>query len=332
LLFTSALVWAQSASATVQTNSARASKITRTADGHPDLSAVWNARTATPLERPKNLGTKEFYTDGEFEAISKRLHAGDTTVPLPRNGGGEGGGTGVNVQYGHDLFGFKDSESNYGWNKRTSLIVGPEGSVPPLLPEAKQRIAAEAAERRGHEFDSYKSLNLETRCILSVRQQIPYMPIEDSNVNFEIVQGRGYVAIYQELNHDTRVIPTDGRAHLPPSMRLLQGDSVGHWDGDTLVVDTTNFTNRTTVRGSDENLHLIERFNRVSEDRLLYSFTVEDRTTWDKPWSVEVPWVRNTKFPLYEYACSEGNEAIPITLGGARQREAEAAQKGANRK
>ena len=331
-LFTQTSASAQSLSPAAKLAASKTSTVPRTPDGHPDLSAVWNARTATPLVRPKALGSKEFYTDEEFAAVTARLHAGDPTVPLPNNGGGEGGlagrGNAVNVQYGHDLFGFKDSESNYGWNKRTSLIVGPEGAVPPMLPEARQKIAARAAAIRGHEFDSYKNINLETRCILSARQQIPYTPIEDSNTNFEIVQGPGYVGIYQELNHDVRVIPTDGRPHLPQSIRLLQGDSVGHWEGDTLVVDTTNFTDRTTFRGTDENLHLIERFTRPAEDKLLYTFTVEDRTTWDKPWTAEVPWVKNTQFPLYEYACTEGNDAISITLGGAREREAEAAKKG----
>jgi hypothetical protein len=134
------------------------------------------------------------------------------------------------------------------------------------------------------------------------------------------------VAIYQEINHDVRVIPTDGRAHLAQDIRQLQGDSVGHWEGNTLVVDTTNFTDRTAFRGSSENMHLVERFTRTAPDQLMYQFTVEDPHTWDKPWSAEVPFAASPG-PLYEYACTEGNESMGLILGGARAKEAAAAQK-----
>ena len=176
-------------------------------------------------------------------------------------------------------------------------------------------------------MDRVQNMNLETRCILSARQQIPLFPIEDSNTHIQIVQGKGWVAIYQELNHDVRVIPTDGRPHLPKQIRQYQGDSVGRWEDNTLVVDTTNFNDQTAFMGSSENLHLVERYTRVSNDMLLYRFTVEDPHTWDKPWTVEVPWMKANEQQLYEYACTEGNESIGIILAGARAKEAAEAAK-----
>jgi hypothetical protein len=298
----------------------------RTPDGDPDITGVYDARTATPVERPKELGAKEFYTDQEFKEVSDRLHRKDPTAPGASAGAfGEGGGDNRRVQYDKDVFGYDVFLSNYVATKRTSLVVGPEGRIPPMLPEARERNAKRTAYIRAHETDRVQNLNLETRCILSNRQLIPLLPIEDSNTHLQIVQGKGYVAIYEELNHDVRVIPTDGRPHLPKEIRQYQGDSVGHWEGNTLVVDTTNFTDQTAFRGSTENMHLIERYTKVSPDMLIYRFTVEDPQTWDKPWTVEVPWM-TAKGPLYEYACTEGNESLGLILGAARVKEAEAAK------
>jgi hypothetical protein len=300
----------------------------RTPDGEPDITGVYDARTATPLERPKELGSKEFYTDQEFKEVSDRLHRKDPTAPGARaTNFGEGGGDGrVNVQYDKDVFGYDVFLSNYVATKRTSLIVGPDGTVPTMLAEAAQRNAARNAYFRAHETDRVQNLNLETRCVLSNRQLIPLFPIEDSNTHIQIVQGKGWVAVYQELNHDVRVIPTDGRPHLAKEIRQYQGDSVGHWEGNTLVVDTTNFTDQTVFRGSTDTLHLVERFTRVSDDMLLYRSTLEDPQTWDKPWTVEVPWMK-AKGPLYEYACTEGNESIGLILGAVRVKEAAEAAK-----
>ena len=142
----------------------------------------------------------------------------------------------------------------------------------------------------------------------------------------QIVQGRGYVVLLHEIDHSTRMIPTDGRSHVPQNIRQLQGDSVGHWEGDTLVVDTTNFTSLTAYRGASENLHLVERFTRTADDTFIYQFTVEDLTTWGKPWIAEVPWTM-TKGPVYEWACHEGNTMISNILRGARVAEEEEAQK-----
>ena len=140
-----------------------------------------------------------------------------------------------------------------------------------------------------------------------------------------VVQGAGYVTLLHEIDHSTRVIPTDGRPHVPQNIRQWQGDSVGHWEGNTLVIDTTNFTNLTNYRGSGEKLHLVERFTRTADDTMIYRFTVEDPETWAKPWTAEVPWTK-TKGPVYEWACHEGNTMIATILRGARVEE-EAAQK-----
>ena len=152
------------------------------------------------------------------------------------------------------------------------------------------------------------------------------MPGANDGNELQIVQGEGYVTMLHEIDHSTRVIPTDGRPHIAQSIRQWQGDSVGHWEGNTLVVDTTNFTGLTAYRGSGEKLHLIERFTRSAPDTLLYSFTVEDPQTWDKPWTAEMPW-KQAKGPVYEWACHEGNSEISTILNGARVGEADAAKK-----
>jgi hypothetical protein len=158
------------------------------------------------------------------------------------------------------------------------------------------------------------------------QQRIPMIPAANEGNLLQIVQGRGYVTLLRETDHATRVIPTDGRSHVPQNIRLWQGDSVGHWEGNTLVVDTTNFTNLTAYRGSSEHLHLVERFTRTADDTIVYQFTVEDPSTWAKPWTAEVPWTK-TQGPVYEFACHEGNTMISNILRGARVGEQEAAQK-----
>src|SRR5438034_11662574 len=229
------------------------------------------------------------------------------------------------LRYDLELYGFDRDKVRFS-SKRTSLIVGPEGTIPPMLPEARKRNADRAALNKGHEFDSYKNRPLSERCILEPQRMIPMMPAANEGNLLQIVQGSGWVAFYHEIDHDTRVVPTDGRPHIPANIRQLQGDSVGHWEGNTLVVDTTNFTNRGAFRGSSENLHLIERFTRTADDTLIYQFTVEDPTTWAKPWTAEIAWTK-TKGPVYEYACHEGNTMISSILRGARVSEEEAAKK-----
>jgi hypothetical protein len=299
---------------------AKAWILPRTPDGKPDLQGIWSNNTLTPLQRPKGLGAKEFYTDQELAEISKKARTGDV---------GEEGELGAArpqaLRYDLEVYGFDASRLRYT-SKRTSLVIGPEGTIPPMLPSARERNAEIASKNKGHEFDSYLNRPLSERCIIMNGAGIPMVPGANEGNLLQIVQGPGYVTLLHETDHNTRVIPTDGRPHVPQNIRLWYGDSVGHWEGNTLVIDTTNFTNRTSFRGSSENLHLIERFTRTADNVLTYQFTVEDPTTWAKPWTVEIPWT-TTKGPLYESACHEGNSMIANILRGARVSEAEAAQK-----
>ena len=311
---------AQSTSST-NAQAPKASNIPRMPDGHPSFAGKWNDKTLTPFERPKDLGSKEFYTDEEFASMTAMLKQGKLPEGFARRGSRD-----ESVQYEQELYGFDQTKLPLASTKRTSLVVEPGGVIPPILPEAEQRNAARAAKLKGHEADTYENRSLSERCIVGTIVEIPMVPGIDQNVLFQIVQGPGYVAIYQESFHDTRVIPTDGRPHLPQNIRQWQGDSVGHWEGDTLVIDTTNFTDKTAWRGSTENLHLVERLTRISDDTILYRFTVDDPKTWSEPWSAEIPW-NKTDQPLLEYPCQEGNSDLPSILRGARMEEAEAAKK-----
>jgi hypothetical protein len=294
----------------------------RTPDGKPDLQGIWSNATVTPLERPKGLGAKEFYTDEEFAKLSSRGKQGDFGEEAEL-----GAARDNPLRYDISIYGgFDPSKASFSANKRTSLIVGPEGRVPAMLPDARKRNADRAALNKEHEFDSYENRPLSERCILMAQERIPMMPGAGEGNILQIVQGPGYVALLHEIDHDTRVIPTDGRPHVSQNIREYQGDSVGHWEGNTLVVDTTNFTGLTNFRGSSDKLHLIERFTRTGEGALNYQFTVEDPATWDKPWTAEIPWSK-TDGPVYEWACHEGNTMISTILNGARVSEREAAKK-----
>ena len=298
----------------------KATALPRTPDGKPDLQGIWSEATLTPLERPKGLGAKEFYTDEEFANLAKRVRAGDVGEEA------ELGAAASNpLRYDLSLYGFDLTKSTFASSKRTSLIVGPEGRVPPMLPQARQRNADRAAKNKGHEFDSYENRPFSERCILMNQERIPMMPGANEGNELQILQGAGYVALLHEIDHSIRVIPTDGRPHVAQSVRLWQGDSVGHWEGNTLVVDTTNFTGLTAFRGSGEKLHLVERFTRTAPDTLTYRFTVEDPQTWDQSWTAEIPWTQ-TKGPVYEWACHEGNSELSTILHGARVAEEDAAQ------
>ena len=190
--------------------------------------------------------------------------------------------------------------------------------MPPLLPEQAKRVAARAAFNREHLFDGPENRGLAERCILWGSEGPPMLPV-GYNANLQIFQNADHVAILQEMIHDARMIPTNNQPHLS-GVRQWFGDSRGHWDGDTLVVDTTNFTDRTAFRGSTEKLHVTERFTRVNANTIIYQFTVEDPAAWAKPWSGEVPMLR-TAGPIFEYACHEGNLGMPNILSGARAEE-----------
>jgi len=300
----------------------------RTPDGQPDLQGVWTNNSVTPLQRPKDLAGKEFYSESEMAEGQKRQRERydlDEKEGEPAaNHSGVEGAPAETVHYDHAQFGLDWLQSKMNWNRRTSLIVGPVGTIPPLTPEARKRRADRADKAAGHEFDGPENRPLEARCMARANVGPPLLPTR-YNSNLQIVQGPGYVTIETEEIHDVRIIPVDGRRHPAKNIRLWLGDSVGHWEGDTLVVDTTNFTDQTPFPVA-QNLHVIERLTRTNEDTILYQFTVEDPGMWTKPWSGEVP-ITKIAGPIYEYACNEANYGLENTLRGARVADAERAAK-----
>jgi hypothetical protein len=285
-----------------------ASVAPRTPDGHPDLQGFWTNATITPLERPRELGAKEFYTDEEAAEVRKR-------AMVPANTAARGG---TEAHYEFTQFGLDRTQAQVAHSLRTSLIVGPEGRVPPLTEDARRRNAERAANAKGHEFDGPESRGIQERCLVWGNEGPPMLP-PGYNSYLQIVQSPGYVMILQEMIHDARIIPLDGRP-LASNLRRWLGESRGRWEGDTLVVETTNFTDKTNFRGSRDTLHVVERFTRVDEQTIRYEFTVDDPTTWVKPWSAEMPLAKD-KGPIYEYACHEANYGMANNLSGARATE-----------
>jgi hypothetical protein len=284
----------------------------RTPDGKPDLQGVWTNVTLTPLERPAELKDKAVFTPAEAAQYEK-------DVIQRNNADRRDGSAEADVGRAYNNFWY-DRGTKVIPALRTSLIVDPpDGRIPALTPAAQQRVAAQAEARRLHPSDGPEDRSLTERCIIWPTAGPPMLPGPYNN-NYQIVQQPGYVMIVVEMIHDVRIIPTDGRPHLPSNIRQWMGDPRGHWEGNTLVVDTTNFTGKTTVRGSGENLHLVERFTRASPDMILYEFTVEDPASFTKPWTAQVPMVK-MEGPLVEYACHEGNYAMSGILGGARADE-----------
>ena len=287
----------------------------RTPDGHPDLQGIWTNATVVPLERPASALGKEFYTEEEAAENARRVLGISSWERL----GGQAA-----VHYNMSQYGLDLSQVKLALTRRTSLIVGPEGRVPPFTPEAQKRLAGRAARNRGHQFDGPENRPLQERCIVYSTEGPPMLP-SAYNSNLQIVQSPGYVAIVQEMIHSARLIPTDARPHLPPGIRQWMGDSRGHWEGDTLVVDTTNFTGETAFRGSTAALHLVERFTRVGNDTILYEFTADDPATWTHPWTAQLA-LAKIEGPLFEFACHEGNLGIANTLSGARAAERSATE------
>ena len=284
----------------------------RTPDGQPDIQGVWGFATITPLERPRDLAGKEFFTDKEAADYEKRFL--DTNNRDRRDGPAD-----ADVGRAYNDF-WWDSGSHIVPTRRTSLIVDPpDGKLPALTQEGQKKAAARAEARRLHPYDGPEDRPLQERCLVWTTAGPPIMPSAYNN-NIRIVQGAGYVAILNEMIHDARVIPLDGHPHLPQTVRLWMGDSRGHWDGNTLVVDTTNFTDKTNFRGADDKLHLIERFSRTADNRLMYQFTVDDETAFTRSWTAEIPMTRSGD-PMFEYACHEGNYSLMNVLAGARAAE-----------
>ncbi|MGO4885509.1 MAG: hypothetical protein ACLP59_32500 [Bryobacteraceae bacterium] len=296
--------------------------VPRTADGHPDLQGVWTNATITPLERPAALAGKATVTDAEARLIETKSADelaeadGKSEGPLLTATGsaGTGGYNALFIDRGSEL-------ARVDGVKRTSLIIDPpDGKVPHLSAEAGRRMVALYA---GTSFNGVKDRPLSERCLIGFGSTSgpPMLPVLYNN-NYQIVQTPENVMILVEMVHDVRIIRMNA-THAPPSVRQWLGDSVGHWEGDTLVVDTTNFTDKTRFRGSTENLHVVERFTRLDAGTILYRATIEDPAAFSRPWTVEYPFL-TTPGPIYEYACHEGNYALTDILGGARKKEAEA--------
>jgi hypothetical protein len=297
-----------------QAPSAKTWPVPRTPDGKPDLQGVWTSATLTPLERPTDLGNKQFFTKEEAARWT-------TQFLQANNRDRRDGSAQVDVGRAYNEFWFSRGDTVVP-TLRTSLIIDPpDGKIPALTPDGRERAAARAEAQRLHPADGPEDRSLAERCINWPVAGPPMIPGGYNN-NYQIVQGPGYVTIVVEMIHDARTIPTDGRAHLPATVRQWMGDPRGHWEGNTLVVDTTNFTDKTNFRGSGENLHLVERFTRTAPDQLMYEFTVNDPASFTRAWTAQIPMAK-TDGPLFEYACHEGNYGMEGMLRGARQQERE---------
>ena len=323
------------AAAQYSPSSDRTSAIPRTEEGRPDFTGIWTNITITPLERPQNLANKEFFTPQEAAQYEKDLVTNRNRDQRER-------GTQRDVASAYNDF-WWDSGTKVVKTRRTSIIVDPpDGRIPKLTPERQQALAARAkavqarCEQPGSgcqpenggqlgPADKASDRPLMERCLSFGTAGPPMMPSAYNN-NYQFVQGPAALAIDVEMAHDVRHIPLDGSAHPPATIRQWLGDSRGHWEGDTLVVETTNFTDKTNWRGADQNLKVVERFTLTDPDTLLYRFTIDDPTAFTQPWTGEIPMLR-APGPLFEYACHEGNEGMKGILSSARADEAAARHK-----
>src|SRR3954451_4614709 len=280
-------------------------------NAQPDLQGVWNFSTITPLERPAEFAGKPFLTDAEAKQYEARIVAGNNRDTREQNPESD-----VSSAYNEFWWDRGVHAARVDGRTRTSLIVDPpDGRVPGLTANGQARAAARAEARRQHPSDGPEDRSLAERCL--VFNAGPPMLSGPYNNYVQIFQTRDHVVIVNEMIHDARVVPLDGRPHLPAAIRRWQGDPRGRWDGNTLVVETTNFSDKTNVRGSGEQLRLVERFTRADAATLLYEFTVDDPASFVKPWTAILPMAR-TDDQIYEYACHEGNYAMTGILRGAR--------------
>ncbi len=297
----------------------------RTADGQPELEGIWSTATLTPLERPPEFAGREFLTEQEAADYIKRTLE-------ESNSDRRDGGAQADLQRNYNEA-WRDRGTTVVATRRTSLIVDPpDGKVPPLTAQAqKQRAAmtggvgpeglrflpaALSAARPPRNPSGPQDLPLRVRCI---SRDLPMIPTPNNNF-LQIVQSPGYVAIFQEMMHEVRIIPLDGRPHLDPRIAGHMGDSRGHWEHNTLVIDTTNFIGSDNAYGADQAMRLTERLTRTDPDTILYQFRVDDPTAFTRPWSGEMS-MRKTSEPMEEYACHEGNYSMESILAGARAAE-----------
>lgn len=320
---------AQSTNATVAKTGAQTWTAPRTPDGQPDLQGVWANNNATPLERPKELKGRAYLTDQEVAALKKKAHElfddGNSDAAF-----GDSVFTSVLANVRGTKSGFKSTDGGTGdyssvwlvernFDSRTSLITDPpDGRLPDVTAEGQKRQAAVAATR-GRLPEGPEDRSLSERCITFGAPRLG----AGYNSYYQIVQSRDSVAILMETIHDARIIPLDGRPHVPSTVHEWLGDSRGHWEGDTLVVDTTNYRAGAFMNAS-EKLHVVERFTRNGPEKLKYEVTIDDPGTWTRPWSVMIP-LSHSRDAIFEYACHEGNLGMVGILGGARAEEKAAA-------
>jgi hypothetical protein len=302
---------------------------TKTPDGDPDLQGVWTYATATPLERPASSKCNAAIDDprlGQPCGLADKEELSETEVvefeqqaTQAANADRRGGSQDAELARAYNNFWYDERRTKLS-TRRTSIVIDPpDGRVPPMTPEGLKR---QAAAPRYNRADGPEDRPNTERC-LSFNAGPPMLPTF-YNSNVQIVQGPGYVVVLNEMIHDARVVALGRRFHVRSDIRLWMGDSIGHWDGNSLVVDTSNLTGKSRFRGASVSMHLTERFTRVDADTMLYRFTVEDPTTWVRPWTGEFP-LRRTTEQLYEYACHEGNYGIAGVLRGARLEEKESA-------
>jgi hypothetical protein len=335
IVVASVAVGAQNQSAPTAAPSAAAYTAPRTPDGHPDLGGTWDYATLTPLERPRELSGKEVLSEQEAAKFAKETFARrdndrrDDDPARRRNVNGSVATADVARAYNQFWW---DFGTDVIATKRTSLIIDPpDGRLPArtALAQKRQQDRGELGERAA---EGPEDRSLGERCILFVPRSGPPMTPSAYNNNFMLVQTKDYVAIYNEQAHDTRIVWLDGRAHLPQHIRQWRGDGRGRYEGDTLVIETTNYRDDTNFQQTGQHMVLVERFTRVGPDMLNYEFTVTDPESFAKPWTVQIPMPR-TKGEIYEYACHEGNYGMFFLLSAARASEreaAEAAKKGSN--
>ena len=292
----------------------------RTAWGQPDLQGVWDFRSITPLQRPERLENQEFLTEEEAAeleqaAVARDAAAWDREARRTEAGGNVGAYNNFWMDRGQKAVG----------TRRTSLIVDPpNGRMPEQTTAARERAGVRRDYRREHPADGPEDFSNGVRCILGFNAGPPFTPSAYNN-NMQLFQTPDHVVVVTEMVHTARIIPLDGSPHLPSNVQQWSGDSRGHWEGETLVVETTNHTDKTRWRGSTPDMRLVERFTRVDAETLLYEFTVTDPTTWTAPWTAAVPLLLHPE-PMFEYACHEGNYSMGVMLAGTREEEKAAAE------
>src|SRR6266850_1335341 len=290
----------------------------KTPDGQPDLQGYWTNSTYTPLQRPQGV-TKEFYSAEEVTRVEKLAAERESEQTEP--------GTIADVHYDFTQFGLDRGQSTHTTQMRTSMIIDPpDGRIPAVTADGQKRQAERAAERKrmGATTDQAQNMPIGTRCIIMAGSGPPMMP-PGYNGNYQIVQGPGYVMILTEMIHDVRIIPLDGRPQLPRNVRQWIGSSRGRWEGDTLVVETTNFNGKNPFQNGSEDLRVVERFTRIDAGTIDYRFTIEDEKTWARPWTAVLP-LKPSTGPIFEHGCHEGNYGARNTLAGARAEEKRAAE------